>query len=69
MARRKNAASDASAMTLDEDLGEVAFPGEAELAQAMASAAFVRERDGDGPYRRDVHPKAHGAVQATLLVP
>lgn len=70
MARRKNAASAASAATLDEELGEVAFPGEAELAEAMASAitAFVRERDGAGPYRRDVHPKAHGAVQATLLV-
>ncbi|HSX62276.1 MAG TPA: catalase [Tahibacter sp.] len=54
----------------DEALGEIAYPDEAALAQEMADAitAFVRERDGAGPYRRDVHPKAHGAVHATLTV-
>lgn len=67
MARRNTAAS---AATLDEELGETAFAGEAGLAQEMAQAItdFVRQRDGAGPYRRDVHPKAHGCVQASLSV-
>lgn len=58
------------APSIDATLGETAFPGEAELAQSMADTitAFVRDRDGDGPYRRDVHPKAHGCVQAQLAV-
>lgn len=68
MAVRRTAA--APAATLDTELGETVFPGEAELAQEMADAitAFVRRRDGDGPYHRDVHPKAHGAVHGTLAM-
>lgn len=54
----------------DEELGEIAYPGETELAREMADLieAFVRRRDGAGPYRRDVHPKAHGCIHATLAV-
>jgi Catalase len=68
MARRANAADPST--QLDEALGEAAFPGETELAQAMADTitAFVRQRDGAGPYHRDVHPKAHACLQAVLAV-
>lgn len=68
MAVRHTAA--AAAATLDTELGETAFADEAGLAQEMVDAitAFVRRRDGAGPYHRDVHPKAHGAVHATLAV-
>ncbi|WP_313913564.1 catalase [Tahibacter sp.] len=56
--------------TIDTALGEVEYPGENEIAVAIADLIedFVRRRDAGGPLHRDVHPKAHGCLKAKLHV-
>lgn len=58
------------APTIDTGLGEVEYPGENEIALAIADLIedFVRRRDAGGPLHRDVHPKAHGCLKAKLHV-
>lgn len=57
---------------IDRELGERAWPGEAESAgritQAIAADIRRRHQPGAEQARRDAHPKAHGCVRATFQV-
>lgn len=60
------------AVTLDTELGEVAWPAEDVLALRIAEAIRTSIADryppGRRPARRDAHPKAHGCVRAEFRV-
>lgn len=67
---------EAAAMTpeieIDSDLGEEPWPGEvqaaARITRSIGAAVRRRHEAGEGPARRDAHPKAHGCVRATFKV-
>jgi len=59
-------------ITVDPQLGESVWPGEAEATRAIADRIekSVEERypPDKRPARRDAHPKAHGCVRASFKV-
>ena len=60
------------AITVDPELGESVWPGEAEAPRAIADRIekSIEERypKAKRPARRDAHPKAHGCVRASFKV-
>ena len=57
---------------IDSDLGELVAQGEQDVAKAIAEAMRQHVAQtyprGEGPARRDAHPKAHGCVRAEFCV-